>query len=105
MELWTLRIDMYNDWAAENGACTLLGIYDKRYKAIRELEKNLNLEKEQGYIIEDNENIGDIINNINDSTSTVNYVDVYCSKYGYERGNSCSTYVLEKKILNSSTFK
>jgi len=106
MELWILRIDMYNEWAAENGACTLLGIYDKRYKAIRELEKNLNIEKEQGFIIEDNESITEIINNINDDDkSTKNFVDVYSSKYNYNSGNSCSTYVLEKKILNTSTFK
>lgn len=105
MELWTLRIDMYKDWATENGACELIGIFDKKYKAIRELEKNLKMEKEQGYILNNDEKINDIINYIKEyEKNTVSYVDIYCSKYGYDYGNSCATYVLEKKILNLSKY-
>ena len=105
MELWTLRVDMYRDWACENGACQLIGIYDKKYKAVRELEKNLNMEKEQGYIINDDEQIKDVIDNINEhEKNSISRIDIYCSKYGYNQGNNCSTYVLEKKILNDSLY-
>ena len=28
MELYVLRIDNYKEWAWENGACSLIGVYD-----------------------------------------------------------------------------
>ena len=34
MKLYVLRFDMYGDWAIENGASDIIGVYDNREKVL-----------------------------------------------------------------------
>ena len=103
MDLYILRIDNYGEWAWENGACNIIGVYDNEEMAINELRKNLKMEVEQGYIIDNNVSIDEAIQNI--SAETHKYIDIYCSKGGYDAGNNLGTYVIEKRKLNDTEGK
>lgn len=100
MELYVLRIDNYGEWAWENGACNLIGVYDTKEQAFEELQKYMDIDiNEDRYLEFDEKDMDDYKNN----EVRVNfYVDIYESEYDKEQGNNLGTYVIEKKILNDS---
>lgn len=100
MELYVLRIDNYKEWAWENGACNLIGVYDTKEQAFEELQKYMDIDiNEDRYLEFDEKDMDDYKNN----EIRVNfYVDIYESEYDKEQGNNLGTYVIEKKILNDS---
>lgn len=98
MELYVLRLDNYKEWAWENGACDLLGVFDCKERAFNELQRYLSIDKNEDRIVDFNkEDWNEYIN----SNNRINfYVDVYESEYNKEQGDNLGTYVIEKKILN-----
>lgn len=100
MELYVLRIDNYKEWAWENGACNLLGVYDTKEQAFEELQKYMHIDiNEDRYLEFDEKDMDDYKNN---ETRVNFYVDIYESEYDEEQGNNLGTYVIEKKLLNDS---
>ena len=103
MELWTLRLEMYHDWAYENGACDLIGIFEDVDMAIEVLEGCLKVEVEEEHIIGDGESVYSIIDYVKQEPNHI-HIPIYANKYGYEYGNEQGCYVLEKKILNDTGY-
>lgn len=103
MELWTLRLEMYQDWAYENGACDLIGIFEDVDMAIEVLEGCLKAEEEQGYILGNGEPISELIGLCKENPNHFG-LPVYTSKYGYEMGREQGYYKIEKKILNDTGY-
>lgn len=107
MELYVLRIDNYKEWAWENGACNLIGVYDNIDSVINELLKCLSDEVNYNeYIIGEHKSLEDIKKDL-DNYKTMNignsyYIDIFTTEYDYDNGNNMGTYVIEKKILNDS---
>lgn len=100
MELYVLRIDNYKEWAWENGACDLIGVYDTKEQAFAELQKYIHIDiNEDRYLEFDEKDMDDYKNN---ETRVNFYVDIYESEYDKEQGNNLGTYVIEKKLLNDS---
>ena len=103
MEIWTLRLEMYHDWAYENGACDLIGVFEDVDMAIEVLEGCLNAEKEQGYVLGDDEGVEQIMEYVKQQPNHI-HIPVYTCKYGYNNGNEQGCYVLEKKLLNDTGY-
>ena len=100
MELYVLRIDNYKEWAWENGACSLLGIYDTKEQAFKELDKYMAIDIEEDRILD--YDFKDSVEYKNSNERINFYVDIYESEFDKEQGNNLGTYVIEKKILNES---
>lgn len=99
MELYVLRCDNYNEWAWENGACDLVGVFDTKEQAIEELVKLMSddvlKDRYLDYDIKDfNDYHYDDRNNY--------YIDVYENESDKDNGKNMGTYVIEKKILNDT---
>lgn len=99
MELYVLRVDNYNEWAWECGACELVGVYDDKQKAIEELVKLMSddvlKDRYLDYDIKD-------FNNYHYDDRNNYYIDVYDNESDYDSGKNNATYVIEKKILNEN---
>ena len=100
MELYVLRIDNYKEWAWENGACNLLGIYDTKEQAFKELDKYMSIDIKEDRILD--YDFKDSAEYKNNNDRICFYVDIYESEFDKEQGNNLGTYVIEKKILNES---
>ena len=99
MELYVLRLDKYHEWALECGACDLIGIYDDKSKAVKELEKYINAEIKDGRRVEF---LHDDLDAFKINDENIIYADIYEDDYDYDNGKSMGAYVIEKKILNKS---
>lgn len=99
MELYVLRLDMYYEWALECGACELIGVYDDKSKAVKDLKHFINAEIEDGRRVDYLHEDIDAFEN-NDENSY--YVDIYEDDCDYDNGKSMGTFVIEKKILNEN---
>ena len=103
MELWTLRLEMYYDWAYDNGACDLIGIFEDVDMAIEVLEGCLKVEVEEEHIIGNGEPINEIIELCKENPNHFG-IPVYASIYAYDMGNEQGYYKIEKKILNDTGY-
>jgi len=100
MELYVLRIDNYKEWAWENGACDLLGVYDTKEQVFEELDKYMSIDIKENRILD--YDLEDKLNYKYDNKRINFYVDIYESEFDKEQGNNLGTYVIEKTILNKS---
>lgn len=98
MELYVLRIDNYNEWSWENGACNLMGVYDTKEKALTDLLKYINIDMDEGRYLD--YTTQDWCDYKNDNERENFYIDIYENKNDYDNGRNMGTYVIEKKILN-----
>lgn len=99
MELYVLRLDMYHEWALECGACELIGVYDDKSKAVKDLKHFINAEIKDGRRVDFLHDDIDMFEN-NDENSY--YVDIYEDDIDYDNGKNMGTFVIEKKILNEN---
>lgn len=95
--MYVLYLEMYREWACENGACEIIGLYDNRFDALDKLEKALIMEEEEQRILGISESVKDFITQekiYNGSGDT--YVDVYSSLDSYNDGFNEGCYVIKK---------
>lgn len=99
MEVYVLYLEMYHEWACENGACDLIGVYSSKEKVLDRLKELLHGEQDNGYIIGIyDKTINDYINGIkeNGSISTPIYIDIYQNLQSYNSGVEDGSYVIRK---------
>ena len=95
--MYVLYLEMYREWACENGACEIIGVYKNKFNALDKLEKALTMEEEEKRILDIGGSIKDFIANekiYNISNNT--YVDVYSSSESYNDGWNEGCYVIKK---------
>lgn len=100
MEVYVLYLEMYHEWACENGACDLIGVYSSKEKVLDRLKDLLHGEQDNGYIIGIyDKTIDDYINGIkeNGSISTPIYIDIYQNLQSYDSGFNEGCYVIRKE--------
>lgn len=103
MELYVLRIDYYNEWAIDCGACDLVGVYDTKEEACLQLTKMLDNDKKDGYYIENAEATAkELYDWYKQEAGNNFYVDVYENESDYDKGKNNATYVITKKLLNDT---
>lgn len=103
MELYVLRVDYYNEWAFDCGACSLIGVYDTQEEVSLQMKTMLEKEQQDGHYIEELDKIKtDLYNWCKMNIGNNFYVDVYDNELDYDSGKNNATYVIEKKLLNDS---
>lgn len=95
--MYVLYLEMYREWACENGACEIIGIYNNRFDALDKLEKALIMEEEEQRILGISESVKDFITKEKIYAETGDtYVDVYSSLKSYNDGFNEGCYVIKK---------
>lgn len=106
MEIYILRLDMYHEWAWENGSCDLIGVYTDIDKLLNKLEGLLTEEENQEHILDLDVNIETYIKFLHDRLSCSNfdkeYINIYDTQNDYDNGCDNGSYVIEKRLLNDS---
>ena len=103
MEIYVLTLDMYYEWSIENGASDILGVFDCKEKATRELLKYIHAEIKDGRCFDDKiEDIKEDIDVYNNNDENSIYFNVYENSYDYDSGKNMGTFKIEKRILNNS---
>ena len=90
--------EMYGDWASENGACNMLGVYENILDAKNKIKSMLALEKSDSHIIDNHlnlENAEKIVDNTNDFVSFY----IYENEYDYNNGYSKGVLTLTKRVV------
>ena len=105
MYVYVLRLEMYDDWACENGACDLIGVYSDRKKAVDKLEELLLMEEEEQHVLGIYDSVKDYMDTLREigdiylpMTSPI-YIDVYQNLESYNNGFNEGCYVLEKIMI------
>lgn len=99
MELYVLRLDMYHEWALDCGACELIGVYDSKENAVKELRKYLDAESKDGRYLDF---LWEDIDAYEKDNEKDLYIDIYEDQYDFNNGKNMGTFVIQKKILNES---
>ena len=89
---------MYGDWASENGACNMLGVYENILDAKNKIKSILALEKSESHIIDNHlslENAEKIVDSINNFVSFY----IYENEHDYNNGYSKSVLTLTKMVV------
>lgn len=99
MEVYVLYLEMYHEWACENGACDLIGLYSSKEKVLDRLKELLLGEEQEQHIVGMQDSITDYINGIkeNGSISTPIYIDIYENLENYKNGVANGCYVIRKE--------
>lgn len=100
MEVYVLYLEMYHDWACENGACDLIGVYSSKEKVLDRLKDLLLEEQNEGHVIgiydsTINKYLDGIKNN-KDINSPI-YIDIYQNLQSYDSGFNEGCYVIRKE--------
>lgn len=98
-EVYVLTLEMYNEWAWENGACDVIGVYDDLSILEKDLKAYLSLDIEAGYILNNHASIDELFDWDNED-NYYNSVDVYTSEENYQNGYNNGTYCVHKKYIN-----
>lgn len=98
-EVYVLTLEMYNEWAWECGACTVIGVYDDLCILEKDLRNFLNADIESGYILNNHATIDELFDWHNEN-SYYNSIDVYTSEENYQNGYNNGTYSVHKKYIN-----
>lgn len=99
MEVYVLYLEMYQEWACENGACDLIGVYSSKEKVLDRLKELLHGEQDNGYIIGIyDKTIDDYIDRIKESgtLSTPVYIGICQNLQSYDSGFNEGCYVIRK---------
>ena len=99
MEVYVLYLEMYHEWACENGACDLIGVYSSKEKVLDRLKELLLEEQNEGHVIGIYDSIInkylDGIKNNKDINSPI-YIDIYQNLQSYDSGFNEGCYVIRK---------
>lgn len=99
MEVYVLYLEMYHEWACENGACDLIGVYSSKEKVLDRLKELLLEEQNEGHVIGIYDSIInnylDGIKNNKDINSPI-YIDIYQNLQNYKNGSEDGSYVIRK---------
>lgn len=90
--------EMYGDWASENGACQIKGIYENIMDAKKTLKNMVAIEKSEDHIIDHHlslENAEKIVDSINNFVSFY----IYENEHDYNNGYSKSVLTLIKMVV------
>mgnify|MGYP001625081785 FL=1 len=98
-EVYVLTLEMYNEWAWENGACDVIGVYDDLSILEKDLKAYLSSDIEAGYILNNHDSIDELLD-FNNEDNYYNGVDVYTSEENYQNGYNNGTYCVYKKYIN-----
>ena len=100
MEVYVLYLEMYHEWACENGACDLIGVYSSKEKVLDRLKELLLEEQNEGHVIGIYDSIMnkylDGIKNNKDINSPI-YIDIYQNLQSYDSGFNEGCYVIRKE--------
>ena len=105
MYVYVLYLEMYHDWACENGACDLIGVYSDRKKAVDKLEELLLMEEEEQHILGISESVHDYIDMLRETGDCYTpitdpiYIDIYQNLESYDNGFNEGCYVIEKIMI------
>lgn len=101
-EIYVLRLDMYNEWAWENGASSLMCVSYDINTIIKELKKYLEYEKQE----DEDRIIDDVDTDINTTIKRVEErlikgdslisISIYENEYDFDNGKDNGVYVIEK---------
>lgn len=102
MEVYVLYLEMYHEWACENGACDLIGVYSSKEKVLDRLKELLLEEQNEGHVIgiydsTINKYLDGIKNN-KDINSPI-YIDIYQNLQSYDSGFNEGCYVIRKEKI------
>lgn len=105
-EVYVLYLEMYRDWAYENGACDMIGVYDDIDIALNRLYDLLKTEEYDNRILGLYDDVDTYISDLKklsrDSRTHIDryFIDVYDSQEDYDNGFNLGTYVIESRIMN-----
>lgn len=102
MELYVLYLEMYHEWANECGACDLIGVFDTKEQAVKELIKCINNEFKDGHYVDYVDYVYDGLKAYKNNEENDFYVDIYEDKIDFDNGHNMGTFVIKKKSLNDS---
>ena len=97
MEIYVLVLDMYHEWALENGASDIIGVFDNKNDATNTLIKYMNAEKKEGRILD---TCYDLENYPTSDNNNI-YVDIYENEDDFNNGKDMGTFKIEKRTLNN----
>lgn len=103
MYVYVLRLEMYREWACENGACDLIGVYSSKETVLDKLKDLLLEEQNENHVIGIHDSIInkylDGIENDNKDINSPIYIDIYQNLESYNNGFNEGCYVLEKVMI------
>ena len=95
-KVYVLYLEMFNEWAIENGGCDVIGVYSSKEKALDKLKTELKNEVDflKNYIEID-------VDTIDDITMEKDYlsVDVYSCEHNKDNEIVDGTYRIDEKNL------
>lgn len=97
--VYVLRLDMYGDWASENGACDIIGVYATLDDILEELGGYLKEELNEEHILDDKDiNITKILDECKKSVNSCDYSDtcIYADEEDFNNGYDMGDYVISK---------
>lgn len=88
--------EMYGDWASENGACNICGVYADINCAKNKIKELLSCEKSEEHIIDNNITIAQAEYLVDVSTDYISFY-IYANECDYDKGYASAVLILGRQ--------